>query len=95
MIHISPWAATEGLFANAAALLPPGGPLIVYGPFLEPDIETAESNLAFDASLRARDPAWGLRDRAELDELALRAGLTRSARHAMPANNLTLVYRRN
>lgn len=95
MVHISPWEATEGLLAGAAAILPPGAPLIIYGPFLEKEVETAESNIAFDASLKARNPAWGLRDRSELDLLAERAGFTRSARHGMPANNLTLVYRRN
>lgn len=95
MVHISPWAATEGLLAGAAAILPPGAPLIVYGPFLEREVETVESNVAFDASLKARNPAWGLRDRSDLDLLAGRAGFARSARHVMPANNLTLVYRRN
>lgn len=95
MTHISPWAATQGLFAGAEAILPEGAPLIVYGPFLEAEVETVESNLAFDASLKARDPAWGLRDRAELDKLASGAGFIRSARHLMPANNLALVYRRN
>lgn len=94
MIHISPWEATEGLFGGAAALLPPHGPLIVYGPFLEAEIETAGSNTAFDASLRLRDPSWGLRDRAELDALAKRTGFAATARYPMPANNLTLVYRR-
>lgn len=94
MIHISPWAASEGLFAGAAVLLQPGAPLIVYGPLLEPGIETAASNLAFDASLKARDPAWGLRDRSTVDRLAEHAGFTPVARHAMPASNLTLVYRR-
>lgn len=95
MVHISPWEATEGLLAGAAAILPPGAPLIIYGPFLETEVETAESNIAFDASLKARNPAWGLRDRSKLDLLAERTGFTRSARHGMPANNLTLVYRRN
>lgn len=94
MIHISPWAAAEGLFAGAAALLPPGAPLILYGPFLEAGIDTAESNLAFDASLRARDPRWGLRDRAAVDALGQANGFTLAARRAMSANNLTLVYRR-
>lgn len=94
MVHISPWAAAEGLFAGARAILPEDAPLIVYGPFLEAEVRTATSNLAFDASLKARNPAWGLRDRAELDKLASAAGFVRSARHVMPANNLTLVYRR-
>ena len=93
MTHISPPAATEGLFAAAGRLLPSGGPLVIYGPFVEADVETAASNLDFDASLKSRDPLWGLRDIAWLDELAAANGLSRTARHAMPANNLTLVYR--
>ncbi|GAB5347931.1 DUF938 domain-containing protein [Alteriqipengyuania sp. 357] len=95
MIHISPWAATEGLFAGAARLLPPqGGPLVLYGPYLESDVETAESNLGFDQSLKARDPRWGLRDRAAVDALAEKNGFTRTLRVPMPANNLVLVYRK-
>ncbi|WP_010238608.1 MULTISPECIES: DUF938 domain-containing protein [Citromicrobium] len=95
MVHISPWQATEGLFAGAARLLPPmDGPLILYGPYLEREVETAPSNLAFDESLKARDPRWGLRDLAEVDALAKRHGFTRTLRVAMPANNLILVYRK-
>lgn len=94
MIHISPWAATQGLFRGAARLLGSGGgPLIVYGPFLEDGVPTAASNLAFDESLRSRDREWGLRRAEELDSLAAAHGLARSARHAMPANNLSLVFR--
>ncbi|MBY8336337.1 DUF938 domain-containing protein [Alteriqipengyuania sp. NZ-12B] len=95
MVHISPWQATEGLFAGAARLLPPmDGPLILYGPYLEREVETAPSNLAFDESLKARDPRWGLRDLAEVDALAKHHGLTRTLRVAMPANNLIVVYRK-
>lgn len=94
MTHISPPAASEGLFAAAGQLLQTGAPLLIYGPFLEADVETTRSNLGFDASLKSRDPSWGLRDVAWIDELAKRNGLTRSARHAMPANNLVLVYRK-
>ena len=94
MAHISPWAATEGLFARAAGLLHAAAPLILYGPFIEPDVPTAPSNAEFDASLKARDPEWGLRNLAELDALAHRHGLERTRRVAMPANNLTLVYRK-
>ena len=94
MIHISPWEATEGLFAGAARILPPGAPLILYGPFVEAEVETAPSNLAFDESLKSRDPRWGLRDVADIDRLAAETGLARVRRVAMPANNLTLVYRR-
>lgn len=94
MIHISPVAASEGLFAGAARLLAADSPLILYGPFLESDVETAPSNLAFDADLKARNPEWGLRSLAWLDGAAARHGLSRTRRVAMPANNLTLVYRR-
>ena len=94
MVHISPWAATEGLFAGAARSLASASPLILYGPFFEPDIEMAASNIAFDGSLRQRNSAWGLRDIAALDVLAEEHGFARRARHAMPANNLTLVYRK-
>lgn len=94
MIHISPWAATEGLFAGAARLLAPGAPLITYGPYLEAGVATAPSNMAFDDSLKARDPQWGLRDVAKVDALAESKGFARTARYIMPANNLTLVYRR-
>lgn len=94
MVHIAPWSAAEGLFAGAARLLPPAAPLILYGPFIEDGVETAGSNVEFDASLRARDPAWGLRHVAALDALAKAAGFTRTRRTTMPANNLTLVWRR-
>jgi hypothetical protein len=94
MVHISHWAATEGLFRGAARMLRrAGGPLIIYGPFIERGVETAASNLAFDASLTARNPAWGLREAEALDALAAEHGMARSARHALPANNIVLVYR--
>jgi len=96
MVHISPWAATQGLFRGAARLLGSGGsggPLILYGPFLEEGVETAASNLEFDASLKARNPLWGLREAAALDALAAQHGMARAARHAMPANNIMLIYR--
>jgi hypothetical protein len=94
MVHISPVQATEGLFAGAAHLLSPGSPFVLYGPYLEDEVETAPSNLAFDASLKARNPAWGLRSIVWLDEVAASHGFARTRRVAMPANNLTLVYRR-
>lgn len=95
MVHISPWQATEGLFAGAARLLPPmDGPLILYGPYLERGVQTAPSNLAFDESLKARDPRWGLRDLGDVDALAQRHGFRRTLRVAMPANNLVVVYRK-
>ena len=94
MIHISPWAAAQGLMTGAGRLLPAGGLLFLYGPFIEPDIETAPSNVAFDLDLRRRDPAWGLRRLGEVTALAARHGLDLAERIAMPANNLALVFRK-
>jgi SAM-dependent methyltransferase len=94
MIHIAPWAAAQGLMAGAGRLLAPGGRLFLYGPFLEADVATAPSNLAFDASLKARDPAWGLRDLADVTALAAAEGLRFVERIAMPANNLIVVFER-
>jgi len=92
MIHISPWAATEGLLRGAARLLAPGAPLFLYGPFLQGGVETAPSNAAFDDSLRARDPEWGLRDLEAVAAAARGFGL--DAVVAMPANNLSVVLRK-
>jgi len=94
MVHISPWAATEGLIAGAAARLPAGGLLYLYGPYLEDEVPTAPSNLAFDASLKDRNPAWGLRRLGTVRDLAADHGLDLAERIAMPANNLSLVFRR-
>ncbi len=93
MVHISPWAATPGLLRGAARLLPPGGLLYLYGPYVRPGVETAPSNLAFDQSLRSRDPAWGLRDVADVQAAALAQGLWLEAVMPMPANNLSLIFR--
>jgi SAM-dependent methyltransferase len=94
MIHIAPWATCPALMRLAARELTPAGVLAVYGPFIEDGVPTAPGNLAFDADLRARNPLWGLRRSADVDAEAARAGLHRVQRHAMPANNLTLVFRR-
>jgi len=95
MIHISPWAATEGLMRLAGqVLLDPGGLLVLYGPYLENDVVTAPSNLAFDDSLRGRDPAWGIRDRDAVVAAARENGLAPTLRYPMPANNLMLLFRR-
>lgn len=94
MIHISPIGAMHGLLAGAARCLPPGGVLFLYGPFIEPDLPLAPSNAAFDADLRRRDPAWGLRHLDTVTTAAAKQGLTLEARHEMPANNLGLVFRK-
>lgn len=94
MVHISPWEATLGLFAGAARLLPQRAPLILYGPYIEADVPTAESNRAFDASLRARNPGWGLRDADVVTSAAAEAGLFLAERRPMPANNLMLLFRK-
>jgi len=94
MIHISPWAATEGLIAEAARLLPPGGPLYLYGPYRQRGVPLAPSNAAFDASLRQRDPQWGLRELDSVAALAESSGFGAPEVTAMPANNLSVVFRR-
>jgi hypothetical protein len=94
MIHIAPWAACEALMAGAARSLPSGGPLILYGPYKRDGRHTAASNEAFDASLRRRDPGWGVRDLADVTALAAREGLALERIVEMPANNLTVVFRR-
>jgi hypothetical protein len=94
MIHISPWAATEGLMTGAGRLLPAGGILFLYGPYIEPDIETAPTNLAFDLDLKARNPAWGLRHIDAVRALAAQHHLELSERVAMPANNLAFIFRK-
>ena len=98
MVHISPWEATLGLFRGAARLLGragSGAPLILYGPYIEAGVVTAASNLEFDASLKARNPLWGLRTAEALDAVAAQHGMARSARYALPANNIMLIYRIN
>ena len=92
MIHISLWSATQGLMAGAGRLLPIGGVLFLYGPYIEPGVETAPSNLAFDLSLKMRNPAWGLRRLDEVMELAAQHRLELSERISMPANNLSLIF---
>jgi SAM-dependent methyltransferase len=94
MIHISPWAASRGLMSGAARLLPAGGALYLYGPFKENGEHTTPSNAAFDASLRARDPQWGVRDAGDVMKLAAEHGFDFVKRVPMPANNLSLVFRR-
>jgi SAM-dependent methyltransferase len=94
MIHIAPWAATPGLVRGAASVLAPGGLLYLYGPFKVGGVHTAESNAAFDASLSESDPAWGVRDLEAVAEAAREAGFPAPEIVPMPANNLSLVFRR-
>jgi len=94
VIHISPWHATLALMEGAGALLPSGGVLVTYGPYRRGGRHTAPSNEEFDASLKSRDPEWGVRDMEEVQAAADRAGLRLEETVAMPANNFTLVFRR-
>jgi hypothetical protein len=95
MIHISPWEASEALFEGAQRLLSANAPLVTYGPYRVHGRHTAPSNAAFDESLRSRDPRWGVRDIDELDALATRKGFSLDESVLMPANNMTLVWRRS
>jgi SAM-dependent methyltransferase len=94
MIHISPWAATHALLRGAERHLPPHGKLVLYGPYLE-NGTAAPSNLDFDASLRQRNPEWGLRELEEMTRIAAGHGLHREQVVRMPANNLTVVFARS
>jgi len=93
MVHISPWSSALGLLDGASRLLPAGGSLVLYGPWLADDVETAAGNLAFDADLKRRDPAWGLR---RVESFAIEArdrGFDLRDCRAMPANNMMLLFR--
>ena len=94
MIHIAPWEAAVGLLAGAGRLLPAGGLLYLYGPYRRGGQHTAPSNAAFDRDLRARNPAWGVRDLEEVASLAGESGFDPPAIVEMPANNLSLLFRR-
>lgn len=94
MIHIAPWAATAGLLKGAAQVLAPGGILFLYGPYKRFGAHTAPSNEVFDADLRKRNPEWGLRDMEEVAALAGTNGLALVEVVPMPANNFSVVFRR-
>lgn len=95
MIHIAPWAAAEGLFSGAAAIMPKAAPLILYGPFKRHGRHTAPSNAAFDDSLQSRNPAWGVRCLdTEVVPLAQRNRFALDRIVEMPANNLTVIFRK-
>ena len=94
MLHIAPWACCAALMAGAARQLTPQGVLITYGPYLKAGVTTSPGNLAFDADLRQRNPAWGLRQLDDVAQQAKLAGLQLRERVQMPANNLLLVFTR-
>jgi len=95
MIHIAPWAAAEGLFAGSARILADRAPLILYGPFKRHGLHTAPSNQSFDDGLRERDASWGVRClETEVMPLAEKSGFALEEIVAMPANNLTVIFRR-
>lgn len=95
MLHIAPWATCAALMRGSARHLSAGGVLVTYGPYLEDGVLTAPGNLAFDLSLRARNAAWGIRRLQDVEREAREAGLALQQRHAMPANNLLLVFGRH
>lgn len=94
VIHITPWSVAQGILRGAGRILPDGAPLVLYGPFMRDGVQTAPSNAAFDAELRARDPSWGIRDLGAVVDEAARHGLTLDKVIDMPANNLSVVLRR-
>jgi SAM-dependent methyltransferase len=94
VLHISPWRISQNLLSGAARFLRPDGRLFVYGPFMRDGQHTAPSNAAFDASLRAQNPDWGVRDIGDLSTLAQDDGLTLAETVPMPANNLVLAFAR-
>jgi SAM-dependent methyltransferase len=94
MIHISPWTSAIGLVRGAARVLPPGGLLFLYGPYRRDGRHTAPSNEAFDRDLRRRNPAWGVRDLEAVAGLATAAGFAAPSFTSMPANNLSVLFRR-
>jgi SAM-dependent methyltransferase len=94
LLHIAPWSATRGLLAGAARCLSAGGVLLIYGPFRVAGEHTAPSNARFDADLRARNTAWGIRDSADVAAIARAHGLDHEDTIALPANNHLLVFRR-
>lgn len=92
MIHISPWESCLGLFRHLAMHLKTGAKLALYGPFFQDGVETAQSNLDFDRSLRDRDPSWGIRGLADVQKVAQDHKFKLVKAHKMPANNLTVVF---
>ena len=94
MIHIAPWRVTEGLIAGASRILEAGGILYLYGPYRVDGRHTAKSNQDFEAWLKQQNPEWGIRDLADVTALARRHRLNQTEIVAMPANNLSVTFRR-
>ena len=94
MIHIAPWQATVGLMRGAARLLPPGGLLFLYGPYHRGGKPTSPGNEAFDRDLQAQNPAWGIRNLEDVVALAQQHGFGPPQVFEMPANNLSVAFRR-
>jgi SAM-dependent methyltransferase len=94
VIHIAPWPVAEGLFGGAGKLLRDGGRFFLYGPFKRDGQHTALSNAVFDTSLREGSPEWGVRDIADVEQLAAKCGLALREVKDMPANNMILVFAR-
>ena len=94
MVHISSWEAALGLLDGAERVLPAGGALVLYGPWIVEGVETAPSNLAFDADLKRRNPAWGLRRVGDFAREAEARTLELADQKAMPANNRMLLFLR-
>jgi hypothetical protein len=92
MIHISPWQSTLDLMAGGNDILGAGGVLFLYGPYKRDGAHTAPSNDAFDASLRSRNPAWGVRDMEAVTDAAKNNGLVFRSAVPMPANNFSVVF---
>ena len=95
MIHITPWACTKALFEESKSYLDQDNFLLIYGPFLRKKIQTSNSNLNFDQSLKSRNPLWGLRQLEEVNKIALENGFKLDKVFEMPANNLSVIYSLN
>lgn len=94
LIHIAPWAVAEALIAKAGNTLAQGGTLFLYGPFKRDGVHTAASNESFDLSLKSRDTSWGVRDLEAVATLAAEAGFKAPDILEMPANNLSVIFKK-
>lgn len=94
MVHISPWESCEGLMSGGGRVLGPDGMLLLYGPFIRNDVETAPSNLEFDRYLRQQNPLWGIRHLDDVSDLAAKNDLNLIQAVPMPANNVCVIFRK-